>query len=243
VSTSSSGKRGAFWRADWFVALLIVLAVLILHQATDAIGTIERRFYDFGSTSGNRQPSDRVAVIAIDDQSVANIGRWPWARDVHARLIDQLAAAKAKTIVYTTFFFEPQTDRGLAFITRIKEALGPLADSVGGPAEQAAKVIAEAERSLDTDAVLAASIARAGNVLLPSVYVLGEPQGKPDQPLPPYVARGAIDESTGSSVPAVRGNLPIASLWQAAAANGHLNQITDVDGAVRDEPLLVKYYV
>jgi hypothetical protein len=103
VGKSSSAKRRQFWRADWFVAVRIVIAVVVLHQATDAIGTVER---PFASTSSGRQPSYRIAVIAIDDQSIANIGRWPWPRDVHAQLIDQLAAAKAKTIVYTTFFFE-----------------------------------------------------------------------------------------------------------------------------------------
>src|SRR5688572_7925416 len=187
VSKSSSAKRGQFWRADWFVAVLIVMTVVILHQATDLIGTLERRFYDFGSTSSGRQPSDRIAVIAIDDQSIANIGRWPWSRDVHAQLIDQLAAAKAKTIVHTAFFFEPQTDRGLAFIRKIKEALGPATEGQGGTAEQLAKLIAEAEQTLDTDAKLASSMAKAGNVLLPSVYELGEPQGKADKPLPSYV--------------------------------------------------------
>jgi CHASE2 domain-containing sensor protein len=132
------------------------VAVVILHQSTDFIGTMERRFYDFASTSSARQPSDRVAVIAIDDQSIANIGRWPWPRDIHAQLIDQLAAAKAKTIVHTAFFFEPQTDRGLVFIRKMKEALGPGADpGAGGLGEQLGKVIAEAELALDTDAKLA----------------------------------------------------------------------------------------
>ena len=74
---------------------------------TDFFGTLERRYYDFASTSTSRQPSERIAIIAIDDQSIANIGRWPWPRDVQAKLIDQLAAAKAKTIVNTTLFFEP----------------------------------------------------------------------------------------------------------------------------------------
>ena len=242
MSTSSSAKRGQFWRADWFVAVLVVLAVVILHQATDAIGTLERRFYDFGSTSSGRQPSDRIAVIAIDDQSIANIGRWPWPRDVHAQLIDQLAGAKAKTIVYTTFFFEPQTDRGLVFIRKIKEALGPVAEGAGGQAEQLAKVIAEAEKTMDTDGLLAASMARAGNVLVPSFYQLGEPQGNADKPLPAYVAKSTIAESTGFSVPAVRGQYPIELIGSAAAGIGHLNQWSDVDGAVRDDPLLVNYY-
>src|SRR5215208_2352265 len=124
--SSSAKRRGQFWRTDWFVAVLVVLAVIILHLATDVIGTVERRFYDFASTSSGRQPSERIAVIAIDDQSIANIGRWPWPRDIHAQLIDQLSAANAKTIVYTTFFFEPQTDRGLVFIRRMKDAVGAL---------------------------------------------------------------------------------------------------------------------
>lgn len=245
MASSSSSKRGQFWRADWFVGALIVVAVVILHQATDFIGTMERRFYDFASTSTARQPSDRIAVIAIDDQSIANIGRWPWPRDVHAQLIDQLAAAKAKTIAHTAFFFEPQTDRGLVFIRKMKEALGPAADPAaaqGGVGEQLAKVIAEAEVALDTDAKLAASMSKAGNVLVPSVFVLGEPQGKPDNPLPPYALKSAVDENNGFSLPAIRGQQPIEAIGNAAAGIAHLNQFQDVDGAVRQEPLLVNYF-
>ena len=37
--------------------------------------------------------SAHIAIIAIDDQSIANIGRWPWSREVHAEMIDKLAAA------------------------------------------------------------------------------------------------------------------------------------------------------
>ena len=96
MATKSSLKRAQFWRADWVAGVLIVLAVVLLNQATDLIGTLERRFYDFSSTSTSRQPSDRIAIIAIDDQSIANIGRWPWSRDIHAKLIDMLAAAKAE---------------------------------------------------------------------------------------------------------------------------------------------------
>ncbi|MEP6823325.1 MAG: serine/threonine-protein kinase [Ramlibacter sp.] len=243
MSKSSSSRRGQFWRTDWFVGLLVVAGVLILHQATDIIGTLERRFYDYASTQSGRQPSDRIAIIAIDDQSIANIGRWPWPRDVHAQLIDQLAAAKAKTIVLTTFFFEPQTDRGLVFIRKIKEALGPAAEAgQGGVGEQLGKVIAQAEQALDTDAKLAASMTRAGNVLLPSVFVLTEPQGRADQELPPYVAKSTLPESNGFSIPASRGQYPIVVLGNAAAGIGHLNQLNDVDGAVRDDPLLINYY-
>jgi eukaryotic-like serine/threonine-protein kinase len=242
VSTSSSAKRRQFWRADWFVALLVVAAVVILNQSTDVFGTLERRFYDYASTSSGRQPSDRIAIIAIDDQSIANIGRWPWPRDVHAQLIEQLTAAKAKTIVHTVFFFEPQTDRGLQYIRKIKEVLGPAGDNPQGVAEQLGKVITEAEQALDTDAKLASSMSKAGNVLIPSFFALGEPQGKADKPLPAFALKSTIDENAAFSEPAIKAQEPIDVIGAAAAGVGHLNQLNDVDGAVRFEPLLVNYY-
>jgi eukaryotic-like serine/threonine-protein kinase len=239
VGKSSSTKGRQFWRADWFVGAVVLIAVLIFHQTSDVFNTLERRFYDLASTSSSRQPSDRIAIIAIDDQSIANIGRWPWSRDVHADLIDKLAAAKAKTIVHTAFFFEPQTDRGLQFIRKIKEVLG--ASNPAG-ADQAAKLIAEAEGALDTDAKLAASMTRAGNVVLPSFFKLGEPQGKADKPLPAFALKSTVDETNGFSYPAISGQEPIDLIGNAAAGIGHLNQINDTDGAVRLEPLLVNYY-
>ncbi|MEN9436691.1 MAG: hypothetical protein RIR09_1346, partial [Pseudomonadota bacterium] len=232
----------AFWRTDWFAGVVMVLAALVLHAATDLIGTLERRFYDFASTSVARTPSDRIAVIAIDDQSIANIGRWPWPRDIHAKLIDSLAAAKAKTIVHTALFLEPQIDPGLVFIRKMQEVLGPTAEP-GGANEALGRVIAEAQMALDTDAALSASIRAAGNVLLPSVYVLAEPQGKPDTELPSYAAKSSLSDNTGYSIAAVRGQQPIAVLGEAAAGIGHLNQLRDpVDGVVRSEPLLVNCY-
>ena len=239
---TSSSKRSPFWRADWFVGVLVVIAVLLLNGLTDFFGTLERRYYDFASTNTSRQPSDRIAIIAIDDQSIANIGRWPWPRDVQAKLIDQLAAAKAKTIVNTTLFFEPQTDRGLVFIRKMKEVLADPALAQSGFNEQLGKVIADAEVALDTDAILAASMGKAGNVLVPSVFTLGAPQGRPDKPLPAYALKSAVDESNNFSIPALRGLQPIEIIGAAAAGIGHLNQLPDVDGAVRQEPLLINYF-
>ena len=241
MTKSSKIKQQAFWRADWLAGVAILAVAALLYLSTDFFGTLERRFYDFASTSTTRQPSDRIAVIAIDDQSIANIGRWPWPRDVHAKLIDQLTAAKARTVVYTALFFEPQLDPGLLYIRRIRDALAASAEN-GTPNEQIAALVTQAEIALDTDTVLAASMQRAGNVLLPAFFTVGEPQGRPDQPLPDYALQSALDELNGFSRSAMRGQQPIAQLGEAAAGIGHVNQIPDADGAVRQEPLLVNYY-
>jgi serine/threonine-protein kinase len=245
VAVSPSFKKSQFWRADWFAGLLLVLAVLVLHSVTDVFGTLERRFYDFASTSTSRQPSDRIAIIAIDDQSIANIGRWPWPRDIHAKLIDQLALANAKTIVHSAFFFEPQVDRGLTFIRKMKTVLAVPSDpaqAVGPVEEQLLKVITEAETALDTDAILARSMKGAGNVLIPSFFVLGEPAGNADNALPAFALRSALDENKGYSVPATRSQQPIDVIGAAAAGVGHLNPWPDNDGAVRSDALLVNYF-
>jgi eukaryotic-like serine/threonine-protein kinase len=240
----STNKQKSLWRKDWVIGLGAVLAVLALHQATDFIGTLERRFYDWASASSTRAPSDKIAIIAIDDTSIANIGRWPWPRDVHAKLIDQLAAAKAKTVVHTAFFFEPQADRGMDYIRQIKALLQePPTDGTPDPQEALRVLVAKAEAELDGDAKLGASMKAAGNVVLPSFFTLGQPQGNPDAPLPASVQAHTLPEAQGYSEPSVSAQHPLAALAQVASGLGHLNQDVDpLDGAVRKEPLLVNYY-
>jgi len=254
---SSSGKRGAYWKADWFVGVLVVIAVVLLHTFSDFFGALERRYYDFASTSTTRQPSDRIAIIAIDDQSIANIGRWPWPRDVQAKLIDQLAAANAKVIAHTALFFEPQTDRGLTYIRKMKEVLTPVAatpsaapstdpaataPAVSPTNEQLIKIINEAEVALDTDAILGASMKKAGSVVIPSFYTMGEPLGKADKPLPEFALKSAIDNKQAYALSAISGQQPIDIIGTNATGIAHLNQLPDQYGAVRQEALLVDYY-
>jgi CHASE2 domain-containing sensor protein/predicted Ser/Thr protein kinase len=240
--------QGRIWRSNALMGLLVVLAVFALHASTDLFGGLERRFYDLASSASSRQPSDRIAIIAIDDESIANIGRWPWPREVHAELIDQLSAAKAKTIAHTAFFFEPQTDRGLARLRELREQLdGSTADASPWPdlgatsRQRLLGFISEAEQRLDSDARLVASIARAGNVIVPSVFTLGEPLGRPDVPLPAFAQGSALADGSGFGVPALRAQQPLPAVGEAARAVGHLNQFPDIDGSVRREPLLVLF--
>src|SRR5689334_2096109 len=90
--------KTAFWKADWFLGLVIAVALFGFARMTGFIPGLERWAYDVGLRMTSKTPSDKVAVIAIDEQSIANIGRWPWSREVHAKLIDKLADAKARVI-------------------------------------------------------------------------------------------------------------------------------------------------
>ncbi len=109
-----------FWSSDWFAGLLITIVVVIF-SGTAPFQSLERSFYDWGVRSTDRLPSDKVAIIAIDDESIDNLGRWPWPRDLHAELIDRLAAGGAKVIGQTVFFLEPQIDPGALYIRELIE--------------------------------------------------------------------------------------------------------------------------
>ncbi len=116
-------NKWSFWKKDWFVGLLVAL-VFLSGANSDLMQSLERKAYDLGVLASPRTPSDRVAVIAIDEQSIANLGRWPWPREIHARMVDILAAGHAKVIGHTAFFFEPQVDAGLTYIHKIAGLLG-----------------------------------------------------------------------------------------------------------------------
>jgi CHASE2 domain-containing sensor protein/tRNA A-37 threonylcarbamoyl transferase component Bud32 len=258
--------KSGFWRADWFLGVIVVLAILFA-SGSDLLQSLERKAYDMGVLASSRAPSERIAVIAIDDASIANIGRWPWSREVHARMTDILAGAKAKVIGNTVFFSEPQLDPGYQYITKLLEQVQksqpapvepppaavpgaapapavPAAPS--GPLAEFVATLQEAEQRLNPDRKLAESYAKAGNVVLPMLFTLGEPRGRPDKPVPDYVVKNALAAPAGGGdalpLPTSAMNVPIEALGRAAAGLGHLNAYPDVDGSIRTEPLVLSYF-
>lgn len=68
--------------------------------------TVDWRF----QLRGPIPPSRDLAIVAVDEQSIREIGRWPWPRERFATLTNELAKCGAKRIVFDVFFTEP--DRG-----------------------------------------------------------------------------------------------------------------------------------
>jgi serine/threonine-protein kinase len=251
-------RKSDFWKTDWFLGAAVVLVLLVLGGG-DLLQSLERKAYDLGVRATTHEPSKDVRVIAIDEESLARIGRWPWSREVLARLTDQLAGAKAKVIASTVLFSEPQVDAGYPYIVKLLDMArkaapaqegapaGDAGSSAAGAGSALAPLVAvlnEAEAALNTDRKLAESYRKAGNVVQPMLFRLGEPRGKPDRALPAFALKNAVEVSGGEGfvLPAHAVDLPIEPIGAAAAGLGHLNALPDVDGAVRSEPLVVQYY-
>lgn len=61
------------------------------------------------------KPTDKVVVVAIDEKSINELGRWPWSRKVIAQLIRNLSSARV--VALDIVFSEPEdkeSDRELA---------------------------------------------------------------------------------------------------------------------------------
>ncbi|MBI2751948.1 MAG: CHASE2 domain-containing protein, partial [Betaproteobacteria bacterium] len=164
----------------------------------------------------------------------------------------------------TILLSEPQIDPGYQYIVKLLElaqkSAAPTAEAAPGgeqPAVPAAAapsdplgpmvaLLKEAEHELNTDRKLAASYAKAGNVVQPMLFTLGEPRGRPDKPLPPFALKNAIAAPKGGgdtfALPTSAVRLPIESIGTTAAGLGHLNAYPDVDGGIRTEPLAVQYF-
>ncbi len=72
---------------------------------------VEHVSYDLRAAAARPPAIDpRIVHINIDDPSVRPevLGRWPWPRDVHARLVDLLTQLGAGAIVFDVEFVEPQ---------------------------------------------------------------------------------------------------------------------------------------
>jgi len=228
-----------FWKADWVLGVAVVALFALLASVSDVLPGLERKAYDAAVVAASRTPSDKVAVIAIDQQSIDNLGRWPWPRDLHAKMIDLLGEAKPRAIGYLVFFSEPENPKINATLAKLMT----LAPSEGELAAPLATALREAEGEFNTDRKLAASIERAGNVVLPLLFNVETPRGRPDKALPPYILRNAI--TVEGAAPLRTSGVAISVLegfGTGAAALGHLNVVPDVDGAIRSEALVLQHY-
>lgn len=77
-------------RADWLrkigLFLLLPMSALVLAHA-NWLYRWDLLFYDWNLAAWLRAAADDIVIIAIDEQSLRDRGRWPWSRRIHAELI------------------------------------------------------------------------------------------------------------------------------------------------------------
>ncbi len=86
-------------------------AVFFFSVRTRAYQILELKSLDLRfALRGERAPDAPVVHIDIDDQSLADVGRWPWPRRHHSRLTDILKECGARMVLWDVIFAEDFRD-------------------------------------------------------------------------------------------------------------------------------------
>lgn len=94
------------------VGTLLSIAALSVHF--NVLWRWDNLLYDTQLSFWQRQVSDNIIIVAIDDESLNQLGHWPWPRSIHAQLINQLEDESPAAIGLDIIFSEPDSSNPLA---------------------------------------------------------------------------------------------------------------------------------
>jgi len=136
---------------------------------------IEQAAYDQALSLWKRPAQPDIVIIGIDDDSVQQLGRWPWPRVVHAKLLEKLTEADVKAVALDIVLSEPdKQDPLLAEAIRANGKVvlplnqkisegRPVGDSLPTPLLTAAAArLGHISAQFDSDGVVRTAFLRAG---------------------------------------------------------------------------------
>ncbi len=162
--------------AVWLLGVALLTLLLLSGQAT----RWDNALYDWHLRHWSYAPADDVVIVAIDPQSLAKLGRWPWPRSLHAKMIDRLTAAGVRGIGFDVTTAEvdaadPGNDELLAqAIKRNGQVVVPMfaeQPELGGMPEemlpipsvmQAAAAVGQVDVPRDADGLVRGAYLKAG---------------------------------------------------------------------------------
>ncbi len=198
------------------LGLALTVVVLLLYLiGNPLLDVLELKTYDMRLLRlPPKSPEDRIAIAAIDEKSIATLGRWPWHRDAVARIVERLDVLGAHVIVFDVFFSEAE----------------------GAGDEHLQRAIAKSARTVlsmvflyddaDIRHISALQAKRALAAVEKQEIAIVRHEGAP--------MRSHLDEPRGLIV-----NLP--PLQSAAKYAGHINISPDRDGSLRSASLVIPY--
>lgn len=112
---------------EWVAIGLFACAVVVAATLWRGTAPFDNLLYDRLSAAARPVADENILIIAIDDPSLAALGKWPWDRATHARLIDRLQAKQPRSITLDILLSEPGTaESDAALATAMKRGPAPI---------------------------------------------------------------------------------------------------------------------
>ncbi|HTW50774.1 MAG TPA: adenylate/guanylate cyclase domain-containing protein [Stellaceae bacterium] len=235
----------AWPRGLWEAGLALVVATGVLLPLTlvdfGPLRILETDSLDLRfRVRGPEAPGKDVAVVLVDDRSLAALGRWPLSRRYFAQAVRTLDRAGAKVIAFDLLFAEPEQSLPPGLREDAAEAASQLSD----PKDAALRAALGKLAADDPDADFASAIHASGKVLMPFAFSF---TGKSEASPPAYLSDQAYQQLDNSPVVPLfpleprSALMPVSPLGEAAAGLGHVDIAYDRDGAPRYDYLALPF--
>lgn len=233
--------------------LVILLVVRFVQPAF--IDMLDNKILDtFFRVRGIVEPGGQVVVVAIDEKSVAQKGRWPWSRVVLAQLIDSLVQNGCSVIGIDMIFPEPEPLLEESFATDLTASIIKGADGSASD-ETIIRHLNPLIGNMLPDTILAQSIKQADASVLGLFFADWGAQTSPvsgssvkNTPTETLKEHRIIQVFEGEQPPPVtvfftpQGyTATIPAIAQTVSGEGFLNVTPDPDGVIRRIPLIARY--
>ena len=244
------GKTKRIERLGLDLAVLVTIVMLVLFMLKPYLlvrledASLDTRFV----LRGPRPAGHEVKLVLVDEPSIRELGRWPWSRDKHARLIEALREDGAKVVGYDVIFSESE-------VTEYLKGLGEISQAAGLEKKASSElqaILRSKMEAANTDAQFAQSLHRAGNIVLALPLIVPVENivtTKPRFPEAPEFIHKALfmlvrESRSGEALEPYQATdsiPPLKHFADAAVSLGHVFSIPDLDGITRHEYLAIRY--
>ncbi|HUI25854.1 MAG TPA: adenylate/guanylate cyclase domain-containing protein, partial [Candidatus Kryptonia bacterium] len=219
------------------IALLlgVVLSALRFSQCR-YLDLVDVRAVDYRLIQRGVQPaSPEIVVVAVDDASIEQLGRWPWPRAVMAKMVERLTSAQAAVIGFDVVQSEPTEEL----------SVGGLRDAASGVDERTWDAVQGVLRTWSAgDRRLAETIHTSDRVVVGYFFEFGgEVKDASGARFSAYnLVQHSASGRAEAMVPQASGaTLNLPEINAAAREAGFFNFRPDSDGAYRRAPLAIRF--
>ena len=93
---------------QWLALTLVLVVITAALGYQNGLPQLDRPLYDQFMRLHWRPANDDIIIVAIDDYSISQLGRWPWRRSLHAQLLNVITQAQPRAIGLDVIMPEPE---------------------------------------------------------------------------------------------------------------------------------------
>jgi adenylate cyclase len=229
--------------------LISILVILIGRFGLGFVSVMENKLLDYRFLlRGKTLPGEEVVIIAIDEKTLDELGRWPFPRSYFVDVVENLNKMGVRALGFDMVFSEPDIYSGVSAVDYIKQQ----GQAEGFSDPRLLEFYDETRNRMDNDSRLADALSRSPGVVLGYFFHVRQKDiqhmseadieknleeiGASRYRLISYDSEEAKRVSLFEMI-APEPNIPVIS--RAAGGFGYFNVFPDSDGTIRWSPLAV----